>query len=152
MPSPARTTFSAHADICRARVPTPTRSHIELSSLHKIAALGLPVGVHPPSCDQIASAEIALLRHAVSRQRMHLVRLSEQARPIKHTKAFHQHNSPHARAYFVCFWPISFWLQVVGKAEVLTPADRAFLASRHLCQAGRSDVAVVQPVQVEQRG
>ena len=26
------------------------------------------------------------------------------------------------------------WLQVVGKAEVLTPADRAFLESRHLCQ------------------
>ena len=144
---PSTNHFSAHPkSLPRTRPHTPSRSHIELVSLHKIAALGLPVGVHPPSCDQIASAEIALLRllewHAgfhvgeLSRQRMHLVRLAEQARLIKNVK--HSPTGPTATQQPTCMCllcvGICRWLQVVGKAEVLTPADRAFLESRHLCQ------------------
>ena len=79
------------------------RSHVELGPIRKIAALGKPVGlryhVHPPSCGQIVSAEIALLRllewrvgfdgGELSRQRTHLARLAEQARqstehPVMH--------------------------------------------------------------------
>ena len=116
--------------------------HVELVSLHKIAALSQPVGVRPPSCGQIAAAETALLRllewHAgfnggeLSRQRMHLARLAEQARrPTKHMcNARHRPttSSPHACSVGTCR------LQVVGETEVLTPADCAFLQSRHSCQ------------------
>ena len=144
---PSTNHFSAQPkSLPRTRPHTPSRSHIELVSLHKIAALGLPVGVHPPSCDQIASAEIALLRllewHAgfhvgeLSRQRMHLVRLAEQARLMKNKR--HSPTGPTATQQPTCMCllcvGICRWLQVVGKAEVLTPADRAFLESRHLRQ------------------
>ena len=108
---PSTNHFSAHPkSLPRTRPHTPSRSHIELVSLHKIAALGLPVGVHPPSCDQIASAEIALLRllewHAgfhvgeLSRQRMHLVRLVEQARLMKNKK--HSPTGPTATQQPTC--------------------------------------------------
>ena len=142
---PSTNHFSAHPkSLPRTRPHTPSRSHIELVSLHKIAALGLPVGVHPPSCDQIASAEIALLRllewHAgfhvgeLSRQRMHLVRLAEQARLMKNKK--HSPTGATQQPTCMCLLCVGIcrWLQVVGKAEVLTPADRAFLESRHLRQ------------------
>ena len=150
--------------VCRARVPTPSRSHIELVSLHKIAALGLPVGVHPPSCDQIASAEIALLRllewHAgfhvgeLSRQRMHLVRLAEQARLMKNKKAFtHRPNSnttAHMHVLTLC-WHLS--LVAGGGQGGGAHSGRPRISGIATLVPGRSDVAVVQPVHVaQQRG
>ena len=91
----AARTLGCYRALCRSRVPTPTvrptHRHVELVSLHQIAA---SLSIRPPSCGQIAAAEIALLRllewHAgfnggeLSRQRMHLARLAEQARPTKH--------------------------------------------------------------------
>ena len=104
-----------------ASSPAHTHSHVELVELHKIAALGLPVGVHMPSCGQIASAEIALLRllewHAgfnggeLSRQRMHLARLAEQARPTLCSFLVHSSTAPPQAAHThalsapaVCRW------------------------------------------------
>ena len=156
---PSTNHFSAHAAICRARVPTPIRSHIELVSLHKIAALGLPVGVHPPSCDQIASAEIALLRllewHAgfhvgeLSRQRMHLVRLAEQARRIKHTK--HSSTGPTQQPACMCYSVLHLPLVAGGGQGGDAHSGRPRISGIATLVPGRSDVAVVQPVHVEQQ-
>lgn len=122
--------------------------HVELDELHN-AALDQPVGVpyheHPPSCDQIASAEIALIRlldwHVgfnggeLLRQRTHLAKLAEQARHVVYYWCIlaciplyipqrPAANYPYAYSIGVCH------SQVVGEAEILTPADCAFLQSR----------------------
>ena len=164
---PSTNHFSAHPkSLPRTRPHTPSRSHIELVSLHKIAALGLPVGVHPPSCDQIASAEIALLRllewHAgfhvgeLSRQRMHLVRLAEQARVIKNVK--HSPTGPTATQQPTCMC-----LLCVGICRSLVAgggqgggahSGRPRISGVATLAPGPSDVAAVQPVQdvAQQRG
>ena len=162
---PSTNHFSAHPkSLPRTRPHTPSRSHIELVSLHKIAALGLPVGVHPPSCDQIASAEIALLRllewHAgfhvgeLSRQRMHLVRLAEQARLMKNKKAFtHRPNSNTTAHMHVLTLCRHLPLVAGGGQGGGAHSGRPRISGVATLAPGPSDVAAVQPVHVaQQRG